>query len=46
MAIRLNLGQIVVDVAGQDRIATDGDRAFLKQRQREVARRCQEAFGY
>ena len=44
MAIRLNLGQIVVDVAGQHRIAADNDRAFLERRQWEVTRRCQVAF--
>jgi hypothetical protein len=39
MAIRLNVGQIVVDVAGQDRIAADGRRAFLKRPQREACHR-------
>ena len=46
VAIRLNLGQIVVDVAGQHRIAADGNRAFLKRPQRKVARRRQEPFGH
>jgi len=35
----LNLGQIVVDVAGRDRIAAVGVRAFLKRRQREACHR-------
>jgi hypothetical protein len=39
LAIRLNLGQIVVDVAGQHRIAAEGDRAFLKRPQREAGHR-------